>query len=301
MSDADMQNLNEEAAGNASTAPEAIVGYVGAGGVQLVATRYGPDDGAPILLLHGGGQTRGSWRVSARRMAEQGFAVTALDMRGHGDSDWTPGGGYTMDLFADDVRAVIAEFDRPPLVGGASLGGLASLLALGEAPQAKVAGLVLVDIVPWIEPSGGEQVVGFMRGTSDGFDTLEEAADAIADYLPHRPRPERLDGLSRNLRQRADGRWYWHWDPSFVRPQEGWDLDRMNERLSNAARAIDAPMLLLHGTKSEIVTADGAERFAKILPKADVIPIEGAHHMVAGDDNDAFIDAMLPFLKRNAA
>ena len=280
---------------------EAIVSYRGADGIQLAATRYGPAEGAPVLMLHGGGQTRGAWSTSARAMAAQGFAVTALDLRGHGDSAWSPDGLYPMDAFADDLRAVIAECERPPLLVGASLGGLSSLLTLGEAPRASAAGVVLVDIVPWIEQRGGEQVVGFMRGTSGGFDTLEEAADAIAGYLPHRPRPERLDGLSRNLRQRSDGRWYWHWDPGFVRPQEGWNMDRMNERLSAAARAVAVPMMLVHGTKSEIVTADGAERFRDMLPGAQVIPIEGAHHMVAGDDNDAFIDAMLPFLRSHAA
>lgn len=280
---------------------EAVVSYCGTGEIQLVATRYGPMDGAPVLMLHGGGQTRGAWTTSARAMAAQGFAVTALDMRGHGDSDWSPDGRYQLDLFADDLRQVVADFERSPLLVGASLGGLSSLLALGEAPPASASAVVLVDIVPWIEQRGGEQVVGFMRGTSDGFDTLEEAADAIAGYLPHRPRPERLDGLSRNLRQRADGRWYWHWDPGFVRPQEGWDMNRMNERLSAAARAVTVPMMLVHGTKSEIVTAEGAERFRQMLPDAQVIPIEGAHHMVAGDDNDAFIDAMLPFLRSHAA
>jgi pimeloyl-ACP methyl ester carboxylesterase len=280
---------------------EAVVGYVGSGGVQLVATRYGPADGAPVLLLHGGGQTRGAWSASARAMAAQDFAVTALDMRGHGDSDWSPDGRYSLDLFADDLRLVIAEFESPPLLVGASLGGLASLLAAGEAPPATASAIVLVDIVPWIEPRGGEHVVGFMRGTADGFDTLEEAADAIAGYLPHRPRPERLDGLSRNLRRKADGRWYWHWDPGFVRPQQGWDMERMNARLSAAACAVRVPMMLVHGTNSEIVTAEGAERFCRMLPNAQVIPIEGAHHMVAGDDNDAFIDAMLPFLRSHAA
>lgn len=280
---------------------ETVIGFAGAGGLPLAATRYGPADGAPVLLLHGGGQTRGAWGASARAMAAQGFAVTALDLRGHGDSEWSPDGRYSLDYFADDLRRVIADFERPPLLVGASLGGLSSLLAVGEAPHAPASAIVLVDIVPWIERRGGEQVVGFMRGTSGGFDTLEEAADAIAGYLPHRPRPDRLDGLSRNLRQKADGRWYWHWDPGFVRPQEGWDMDSMNERLSAAARAVTVPMMLVHGTKSEIVSAEGAVRFRAMLPNAQVIPIEGAHHMVAGDDNDAFIEAMLPFLRSHAA
>ncbi len=277
------------------------IGFSGANGLSLSAARSGAADGAPVLLLHGGGQTRGAWTTSARSMADAGFDVVALDLRGHGDSDWAPDGRYSLDAFADDLRAVIATLDRPPLLVGASLGGLASLLAAGESPAAPVAGIVLVDIVPWMEKKGGEQVVGFMRGTASGFDTLEEAADAIAGYLPHRPRPERLDGLSRNLRRKADGRWYWHWDPGFVAPQDGWDMERINERLSAAARAVAGPLMLVHGTRSEIVSKEGAARFRAMLPDAEIVPIEGAHHMVAGDDNDAFVGAILPFLKAHSA
>jgi pimeloyl-ACP methyl ester carboxylesterase len=267
-------------------------------GLKLFATHYGPEQGAPVLLLHGGGQARGSWAQSGEALAREGFRAIALDMRGHGDSDWSRDGRYALDAFADDLREVIATLDRPPVLIGASLGGLASLLAVGEVPEAPAAAVVLVDIVPWMEKRGGEQVVDFMRGTSGGFDTIEEAADAVSGYLPHRPRPERLDGLSRNLRKKADGRWYWHWDPNFVRPQEGWDMDKINERLSDAAQAIRAPLMLLHGTNSEIVSAEGAARFRALLPDAEVAPIAGAHHMVVGDDNNAFLGAIVPFLRR---
>jgi len=270
--------------------------FHGAGDIALVADEAGPVDGQPVLLLHGGGQTRGSWGNAMRALGAGGFRAVALDQRGHGDSAWSGDGLYTLDRFADDLRRVAATFDRPPILVGASLGGLASLLAAGEAPEMAAAAVVLVDIVPWMEKKGGEQVVGFMRGTGAGFATLDEAAEAIANYMPHRPRPERLDGLSRNLRRRDDGRWYWHWDPAFVRPQEGWDMDAINRRLSAAAQAICAPMLLVHGTASEIVSAAGAARFRAMLPDAQVVPIAGAHHMVAGDDNDAFLGALIAFL-----
>lgn len=268
----------------------------GADGIALAADVAGPSDGQPVVLLHGGGQTRGSWRNAVVALARAGYRAMAVDQRGHGESAWSEDGDYLLDRFGEDLRRVIDSLDRRPILVGASLGGLASLLAAGEAPQADVAGIVLVDIVPWMEKKGGEQVVGFMRGTDGGFDTLDEAADAIAAYLPHRPRPDRLDGLSRNLRQRDDGRWYWHWDPAFVRPNAKWDMDDINRRLSAAAQAVRSPLLLVHGTASEIVSEAGAARFRAMLPDAQVVPIAGAHHMVAGDDNDAFLGALLTFL-----
>lgn len=282
------------------TTDTSIIALTGHDGLDLVATAYGPADGAPVLLLHGGGQSRGAWTASGQALAHAGYNAIALDMRGHGDSEWAPDGRYALDAFADDLRSVVATFKTVPVLVGASLGGLASLLAVGEAPHMPAAAVVLVDIVPWMERRGGEQVVDFMRGTSGGFETLDQAADAVADYLPHRPRPERVDGLKRNMRLKADGRWYWHWDPKFVAPQEGWDMDRINERLSAAARAIRVPVMLVHGTNSEIVSAAGAARFRTLLPEAEIAPIEGAHHMVAGDDNDAFLDAIIPFIDAHA-
>ena len=278
-----------------------VVKFEGADGLQLVGDAKGPSDGSPVLLLHGGGQTRRAWAATLDALASRGFYAVALDQRGHGDSSWSADRRYTLDRFADDLRRVIATFDRPPALVGASLGGLASLLAAGEAPVAPASLIVLVDIVPWMEPKGGEQVVGFMRGTARGFDSLEDAADAIADYLPHRPRPERLDRLSRNLRKHADGRWYWHWDPGFVAPQDGWDMDEINRRLTAAVHAVAVPLLLVRGSESEIVSDAGARQFRERFPDARLIEIPGAHHMVAGDDNDAFLDALMPFLEQERA
>src|SRR5205085_10912095 len=98
-----------------------------------------------------------------------------------------------------------------------------SLVAVAEAPeQAAVArALVLVDVAHQVELEGRNRIGTFMTGAPDGFASLEEAADAIAAYNPHRPRPTDLSGLAKNLRQREDGRWVWHWDPRFVRGKFG--------------------------------------------------------------------------------
>ena len=116
------------------------------------------------------------------------------------------------------MRAVAAVQTAPPVLIGASLGGLSSLVAIGEAPPgpAVAAGLVLVDVAPRLEEKGIERIAEFMLGNLDGFADLEEVADAVAAYNPHRPRPKDLSGLRKNVRLRDDGRWYWHWDPSFL-------------------------------------------------------------------------------------
>ncbi len=278
----------------------------GAGGVVLRGDASGPADGFPVILLHGGGQTRHSWRTTARTLAEQGWRAWTFDLRGHGDSDWAPDGDYSPDAYAEDARRLIKSMPRRPAVVGASLGGIALLTATGEEPRAKVSALVLVDVAPRIEEAGARRIGDFMgEHMEDGFATLDDAADAVAAYNPHRPRPRDLEGLRKNLRQRSDGRWIWHWDPRFrQRPQGSPDETRVSlvapERLETAARSLDMPVLLVRGKMSDLLSAEGAEQFLALVPHAEFVDVEGAGHMVAGDRNDAFNSAIVEFLGRVA-
>jgi pimeloyl-ACP methyl ester carboxylesterase len=284
-----------------SAVPEPVE-IQGADGIRLRGDAYGPVEGRPVILLHGGGQTRHSWRTTAVALAEQGWRAWTFDLRGHGDSDWSESGDYSPDAFANDARKLIRSFATPPAVVGASLGGVSLLSAVGEEPRAQVSGLVLVDVAPRIEESGARRIGDFMSARmEDGFTSLEEVADAVGAYNPHRPRPKDLDGLRKNLRQRPDGRWVWHWDPRFLqRPQGSPDETRVSlvqpERLEAAARALDMPVLLVRGRMSDLLSQSGAEQFLSLTPHAQFVDVEGAGHMVAGDRNDAFNSAIVAFL-----
>ena len=279
----------------------------GASGNRLAADVFG-DAGRPVLLLHGGGQTRHAWRRTAVELARSGWVAYAVDQRGHGDSEWVADGAYGFQEFAADVAAVAAELKRrhgaPPVVIGASLGGIASLLAAGDAQQAGqapiFAALVLVDITPRVDLSGVAKVQGFMRTHArDGFATVDEAADAVAAYLPHRPRPRSTEGLKKNLRLHPDGRWRWHWDPRFLdgrRPVDGRRTE-IEERLLAAARGLKIPAMLVRGGSSELVQEEHAREFLALVPHARFADVSGARHMVAGDKNDQFAAAIMDFLK----
>jgi pimeloyl-ACP methyl ester carboxylesterase len=156
---------------------------------------------------------------------------------------------------------------------------------------------VLVDVATRFEETGVEKILAFMRGSPEGFATLEDAAAAVAAYQPHRPRPRDLSGLRKNLRQREDGRWYWHWDPEFLNPQ-GKTLRRARdpERLDAAARALDVPTLLVRGRMSDVLSMEGAEVFLELAPHTRFVDVADAHHMVAGDRNDIFTSAVAEFL-----
>ena len=159
--------------------------------------------------------------------------------------------------FAADLVAAASRLDQKPALVGASLGGLAGLIAAGELAPGSFASLTLVDIAPRMEPSGVMRVVGFMEEHVDsGFASPEEAADVIARYMPHRPKRGASDGLKNYLRQKSDGRFYWHWDPVFIRnimsARQG-DPDsqeRQSAMLSQAAANLTLPLHLIRGGSS---------------------------------------------------
>ncbi|AOE86715.1 alpha/beta fold hydrolase [Pseudomonas sp. TCU-HL1] len=270
--------------------------FKGAAGVSLAADVGGDPDRQPVVLLHGGGQTRHSWKNTAQRLVDRGYHTVSLDLRGHGDSDWSHDQDYSLDLFVADLREVLGTLRRPPVLVGASLGGLTSLLAIGEARQ-PARGLVLVDVVPRIEAEGAAEILRFMQAAPNGFENLQEAADAVSAYLPHRQRPTDFAGLERNLRLCADGRYRWHYDPAFTSPDN--QRTRHAERLEAAASGVGIPTLLIRGGASRLVSEKGVKQLLAQIPHARLANVAGADHMVAGDSNDAFNDALFDFLSNS--
>lgn len=270
--------------------------FTGSGGVTIAADVAG-DSGRPaVILLHGGGQTRHSWGSARRELVRFGYHVIAMDLRGHGESDWAPDKDYSLDAFKADLLAVIATLPNPPALVGASLGGLTALVTIGESEEQVASALVLVDVVPTLEEAGKRRVLEFMTGFPRGFADLEEAARAIEAYTSNRKRRKNPEGLKKNLRLRSDGRWYWHWDPDLLLGKRG--PGRSSPRLHDAARRVNVPTLLVRGVRSDVVTAQGARELLKLIPGAELAEVEDAGHMIAGDWNDAFNAAVETFLRR---
>jgi pimeloyl-ACP methyl ester carboxylesterase len=260
-----------------------------------------------VVLLHGGGQTRHSWRATATELASRGWTAISLDQRGHGDSAWVESKNYHFEDFAKDCTSVAGQIEQQfgtrPVVIGASLGGIAAMLAEGETAAQVLEAVILVDVTPRMRHDGVEKIIGFMsERAGHGFATLEEAADAIADYLPHRPRPKDLSGLAKNLRLGSDNRYHWHWDPEFLsernRKAERADRETFYIRLEHAVRAISIPLMLVRGRLSELVDEAMVAEFVKLAPHAECADVSEAGHMVAGDKNDIFTNAVLGFLDK---
>jgi len=277
--------------------------FSGAHDNKIVGDAYGDERACPVLLLHGGGQTRHSWGDTGQHLANQGFRAICLDARGHGDSDWDPEGRYLFEDFSADLDLVIQELPRRPVLVGASLGGFASLLYSGEFPE-RVEALVLVDIAPTVQLKGVRRILSFMSRHGDGFASLEEVADAVAQYMPRRKRPPTMGGLQKNVRLSDDGRYYWHWDPAFLKQRPESDAKARGEEIKNnmlsASKRLTMPALLVRGRFSDVIVQEDVDRFLQLVPHAEFVDVKEAGHMVAGDNNDVFTDAIAEFLGRNS-
>jgi pimeloyl-ACP methyl ester carboxylesterase len=283
-----------------SSTPSTVT-FRGVDDLALIGDEWNKDAAAAadlpaILMLHGGGQNRFSWKNTGQILADAGFHVIALDSRGHGDSDRSPTANYSVESLCADTLQVLYQIGRPIVLIGASMGGLTGILAAHEAGPELVTKLVLVDVVPKFEKDGSARIRDFMFSHVHGFDSLDEAADAVAAYLPHRPKPRSVEGLKKNLRLR-DGRWYWHWDPAFLTKPEDDPFVRM-EKLEQAAINLQVPILLIRGKLSDVVSPEGVEDFLAKVPHAELVELPGAGHTAAGDDNDAFTEAVVQFVLR---
>lgn len=271
--------------------------WTGADGLNIVGDVFGQPGAPVVVLLHGGGQTRHSWSAAVKPLASAGYCVVGYDLRGHGNSDWSPEGRYALQDHAGDLKGVLSELAGPCALVGASLGGLTALQAVAEGLRPHA--LVLVDIVLSPDPAGIARIRDFMRASPGGFATVAAAADAVAAYNTHRTRSPNPSGLMKNLRLRADGRYHWHWDPAMLSAQAATGSDQLARLTARMRAAPRIPTRLLRGRHSDVVTDAGVEALRDVLPDVDVVDVTDAGHMVAGDNNDAFTGAILQFLARH--
>ena len=276
------------------------VKFRGADGITLIADEWNrsgaPADRPSVLFLHGGGQNRYSWKNTCQILADDGLHVIALDSRGHGDSDRAPDANYSVDALCTDTHSVIDQIGRPTILIGASMGGMTAMPVAHEAGPETVPKLVLVDVVPRYEKDGSARIREFMASGLNGFESLDEAAEAVASYLPHRTKPRSPEGLRKNLRLR-DGRWFWHWDPAFLTVPADDKFVRVS-KLEQAVMALTIPILLIRGRLSDVVSEEGVKDFLEKVPNAEFVELSDAGHTAAGDDNDAFSDVVVQFVNR---
>jgi flavin reductase (DIM6/NTAB) family NADH-FMN oxidoreductase RutF/pimeloyl-ACP methyl ester carboxylesterase len=136
-------------------APLVIEGF---GGVKLAAQVWGLEENPAVVLLHGAAESRDDWTRVAEALAAAGRYVLAYDQRGHGDSEGTADGRYDLSVHVGDLRCVLGQLSRRPVILGAATGGLIALTAAGEGGELQASGLILVDASPWMDGGSGARL-----------------------------------------------------------------------------------------------------------------------------------------------
>ncbi len=289
-------------------------GFVMNGGEQVHYLEWGHAGAPGVLCLHGGGQTAYMYEALGAALADRAH-VLAPDLPAHGDSDPVSRGDVDQsvegifpmhELFAATMPALLDQFglDRVVVVG-ASLGGMTAVHLGADVAPERVAGIALIDVGHKLEAEGVRKIVDFMTA-HESFASLEEAAEFIGEYLPQRRNPNPAS-LTRNLRQRPDGRWEWkHGVGRQVRerqeagedaPHPADHLDQITAGLGESAAKLACPVLLLRGEVSDVLSEDGADDLINIIPDARMEVVEKAGHLAAGDNPHSTVSLVTTFLE----
>ncbi len=248
-----------------------------------------------IVLLHGGAQNAHTWDTVALALRRP---VVAVDLPGHGHSDAGAlaggGGRMSIDDLAADVAGAVAAL-APDAAGavGMSLGGLTALALSRRGPEL-VRRLVLVDVLPSLDPRGTAAISAFIHGP-ESFASFDEILARTMAHNPTRSESSLRRGILHNALQREDGSWVWryarHRDGGLVAEPTAGDGagagagagDRF-EGLWEAVSALTVPLMLVRGMAAGSVVSDDAEKeLLARRPDARVEPVAGAGHSVQGD------------------
>jgi pimeloyl-ACP methyl ester carboxylesterase len=257
-------------------------------GLRLHYLDWGGDGTAPLLFLHGGGLSAHTWDVVALAMRRR-FHCLALDLRGHGESEWSRSLDYTIDEHTADIVGFLdgLGIERVVLVG-MSLGGIVSMSVALDHP-ARVAALTLVDVGPPADPVGVARVNTFMK-RAESFASIDDAIEAAIAYSPKRDRRLLAWTLRRNLMQLADGTLTWKYDRRNRTTTE--HVDRIiarNRELAERIEELACPMLLVYGERSDVLSAADAEAFVRRVHDGRIAGAPDAGHSVQGDNPAALV------------
>ncbi|MBW2383329.1 MAG: alpha/beta hydrolase [Deltaproteobacteria bacterium] len=293
-----------------------ILRVPGADGIQLNVLEWSRE-GVPLLLLHGFANEAHIWDEFVPHVAPH-YRVLALDLRGHGDSDWHPDAAYEYDDYVADLEALIDHLglERVVLVAH-SLGGRISMLYGGRHPE-KLAGLVIVDSAPELDARGTTRISTDISAHRDpSFASRTDYEQMLVHNYPA-AKPGAIRRMAQHeLKQRDDGRFVFKMDVRFrgavgaaAGGQDAQDakggLDaeailthhaRSRDAMWEALRKLECPTLVVRGAASDFLNAEIADRMVDDeLAKGQLAVVAQAGHSVMTDNPEAFAEAVGRFV-----
>jgi pimeloyl-ACP methyl ester carboxylesterase len=260
-------------------------------GRQVSALVWGEGD-PQLVLLHGGAQNSHTWDTVALALDRP---LVAIDLPGHGHSDWREDHHYTPPSLADDVAVAIGELaPRAGALVGMSLGGLTAISLAARYPQL-VPRLVVVDVTPGVDRAKAEPIIAFVSGP-ERFASFDEILERTVQHNPTRTVSSLRRGVLHNARELPDGSWEWRYDRVRGSLSDGALPDMTN--LWDELSSVDAPLLLVRGGTSGVVGDEDVAELLRRRPGAELVVVDGAGHSVQGDRPVELAGIIAGFLTR---
>ena len=247
-------------------------------GRQLSALVWG--DGSPeLVLLHGGGQNAHTWDTVALALNRP---LVAIDLPGHGHSDWREDHDYGPVTSAPAVATAMRELapDAEMLVG-MSLGGVTAIRVAAEDPDL-VRRLAIVDVTPGVDEAKAEPIIAFLSGP-ERFESFDEILERTVQFNPTRTVSSLRRGVLHNAKEEPDGSWTWRYDPVRAWKEVAERPAVAFVDLWDDVARIKAPTLLIRGGLSGVVTDDDVAEVRRHKPDAEVMTVDDAGHSIQGD------------------
>ena len=258
---------------------------VRANGLNFHYLEWGDPGNPTVLMLHGVSQQAHSWDFIALALSDR-FRALSLDQRGHGDSDWAPGGDYSIEAQQADIDGVVDALGLGKFtLMGHSMGGRNSYIWASRHPGA-LDSLVIVDTGPQGQETGRRRIQQF-QALPDELDSFDEFAQRVQEYTG-RNMEQVLGALKYSIRERSDGKWTWKYDKVLRTPgarPPGWTA----EQLWECVERIDCPTLIVRGERSDIFAEETMARMGQIIPDCATATIARAGHLVQGDNPADFL------------
>lgn len=272
-------------------------GRFNSNGVDIFYRRFGAARGVPLLIAHGASYFSYDWIPVAEALADE-RCVVAMDMRGFGDSGWSPEHDYSIPTMASDIENLLDHlgWKRAALMGH-SLGGRSTAYCATRNPG-RIAGLALIEHSPQIAPEGAKRVMLTVAGQPDFFASVD---DAMRYYGID---PGSAKGQSKRARYEAylrpvPGGFQFKRDPHFRdearKTRDTGERPKLGVDLWDVLRQVSCPLLVMRGTRSDMFTADTALKMKETNPALELVEIDAGHD-IAADDPDAFLRSMRRFL-----
>ena len=265
-------------------------GFVSVNGLRLHYLQWGDEHRQPLLLLHGGSAHAHWWDFFVTPFTAA-YRVLALDLRGHGDSQWAEPPAYEIAAYAADVRGFIDTLELTNVVlAGHSLGGLVAVACAPDVQQ-RLAALVIMDVAARISQRAARYIATLRLLPQPVYHSPDEAVRRFRLLPPaNGVRREVLAHLVRcGIRRRDDGMWTLKFDRRTLEHIEPCDLTPI-------LRTLRLPMLIARGRESAAFSARAFAQLATALPHARTVEISGAHHHIMLDAPEALAEALGSFL-----